>query len=414
MSKPFVVQHHLDQLSLEELVQYLREMSAYIGLDPDLNGLDIIWMDNMTGVGRTLVPYAKRGTAEILRNLYKIDVEELSHIVVKGSIVFTAAGRNGHSGRVERAVGSKYIEGLIGKALDDAIMTASTRALRRLTMQFTTLGILDESEVVDIVGQPVNPAASATLAGSPIVIPPMPSVAPNNAPGKPVEPSPEILKPQTPIESVYAAFKRVQASITDMSVADTQQLAKLSDAPVSPTEQTTSTAPEEDKKADKKPRKKKNTVSLEVEPEVVNKTVQPATANEPEGGTSGNGPIATPLSPSPSAPPPAPVPPPQPPAPPVESPVVSAAGQPSKEQMDGYRKKIGVYTQQLPATPGNGSVQRMRAFITKMTDGAAPQNMTVVQWEKLLAWFDDFAGRNGVKGLLAYINDTLGDVPKSK
>src|SRR6266436_2599260 len=164
--KKFVVKHHLDQLSAEELTRYLREVSTFIGLDPDLGGLDTIWLDNESGVGRTLVPYAKRGTAEILRNIYQVDVQELSHTLVKGSIVFAAAGKNGKN-RVERAIGSKYIEGLIGKALDNAIMTASTRALRRLTMQFTTLGILDESEIVDIVGQ--NPAGGAQLSGSPIV-----------------------------------------------------------------------------------------------------------------------------------------------------------------------------------------------------------------------------------------------------
>lgn len=75
--------------------------------------------------------------------------------------------------------------------------------------------------------------------------------------------------------------------------------------------------------------------------------------------------------------------------------------------MDNYRAKVGVYTQQLPASADLGSVQKMRAFITHYS-GAAPQSMTVVQWETQIAWFDDFVGKNGVKGLVKYINDTLG------
>ena len=104
-----------------------------------------------------------------------------------GSVVFNTATGTNKAGRQEVAVGSKSIVGLSGKQLDDAVMTASTRALRRLTMQFTTLGILDGSEVVAVVGQDINPAGSAQLASS--AIPPFfttPTVAANNAPGKDV------------------------------------------------------------------------------------------------------------------------------------------------------------------------------------------------------------------------------------
>ena len=80
---------------------------------------------------------------------------------------------------------------------------------------------------------------------------------------------------------------------------------------------------------------------------------------------------------------------------------------PTKEQMDSYRARVGVYTAQLPASQDLGSVQKMRAFITHMS-GTPPQNMTVEQWEKQIAWFDDFAARNGEKNLVKYINDTLG------
>ena len=182
--KNLVIKHDLSKLSAEELTQYLRDVSEFIGLDPDLNGLDTIWMDNENGPGRSLVVYARRGTAEILRESNEIQVSSLTHEKVSDSIVFTAIGKSG-TGRQEIATGSKSISGLTGKALDNAIMTASTRALRRLTMQFTKLGILDESEIEAVHNTAPNPAAGVELAGSPVVIPPAPAVV-NNAPGKDV------------------------------------------------------------------------------------------------------------------------------------------------------------------------------------------------------------------------------------
>lgn len=400
--KKFVVKHHLDQLSTDELAQYLREVSTFIGLDPDLNGLDTIWLDNESGVGRTLVPYAKRGTAEILRNVYEIDVEELSHSMVGGSIVFTAAGRSTVRKRRERATGSKYISGLTGKALDNSIMTASTRALRRLTMQFTTLGILDESEVVDIIGQ--NPASSAQLSGSSIVIPPQPQVPANNQPGKEV-----ITLTPAIIEAAKVMGTTAEALAIQLNSPDKKADTKEALVPSTPTESVPSVDIEPDKKADKKTRKKKNTVSLEVEPEVV-QSPKPAEIPIQKYNDSVNDPAHLVVPPSsPSVPPP---PQPAPPQPQTTTSATSAVGLPSPEQMIEYRKKVSVFTQQLPATPGLGSVQRMRAFITRMSDGIAPQDMNVVQWEKLLAWFDNFVGRNGVKGLITYIGDILGDVPK--
>lgn len=75
--------------------------------------------------------------------------------------------------------------------------------------------------------------------------------------------------------------------------------------------------------------------------------------------------------------------------------------------MADYRKRVGVYTAELPSSENMGSVQKMRAFITRMS-GAAPQLMTTEQWEETLAWFESFVAKNQVKGLVKYINDSLG------
>lgn len=404
--KSFAVKHNLDQLSKEELVQYLRDVSDFIGLDPDLNGLDTIWMNNETGPGRSLVVYARRGTAEILRNLYGVEVESLTYATVSGSMVFTAIGRaKSRENRQEIAIGSKYLNGYVGKELDDAIMTASTRALRRLTMQFTTLGILDESEVVALLGQTPNPAGSAQLAGPPM--PPIyaaPTVSANNAPGKPAEPPsvPPNAVSEVTQEQKQAIFEQHQQAMRDEASRQLKEKSAPISAPVEPSVAVTPSESTSSKESvsGKEPsteatpaprarraRKPRNTVTLDVEPEVVSQS--PPAPSAPA--------IASP------APAPAPAVPATAPAPAVPT----VAGQPSPEQMAEYRKKVGAYTAELPSSEGMGSVQKMRAFITHMS-GSAPQDMSVSQWEDQITWFEQFVERNKVKGLIKYINDCLG------
>ena len=418
MSK-LVIRHDLHLMTKEELNQYLRDVSEYVGIDPDLNAFDAIWMPNESGNGQALVVYARRGTAEILRNKLSIDVDSLTHEVIDGSIVFTAKGHNiqpetGRPWRTEVAIGSKYIKGLEGKVKDDAIMTASTRALRRLTMQFTTLGILDESEVASVKAEPApaNPAAAATLAPVPMpAIFTQPTVPANNAPGKPVDPpAAPIASPapfvgqQDQIDEAMAQVAKKAESKVDLTIHDLTkpEAAKVEAAAVA------IVAPEATAPASrpKRTRKPKNTVSLDVEPEVVSAKQAVSTPVE-------TAPASVPASvPAPEANPPAATQ--ANSAAPTQAQPVSVApvesnpiGMPTKEQMDNYRAKVGVYTQQLPASADLGSVQKMRAFITHYS-GAAPQSMTVEQWEAQIKFFDEFAAKNGVKNLIKYINDSLG------
>lgn len=398
-----VIRHDLHAMSAEELKNYLRDVSEFLGLDPDLNALDALWMPNESGTGQTLVVYARRGTAEILRNKLGIEVDSLTSEFIDGSIMFTAKGHDA-KGRHEIAIGSKYVKSLEGKLRDDAIMTASTRALRRLTMQFTTLGILDESEVSAAKGEapPANPAASAVPAPNPL--PPVfnaPSVPANNAPGKPVESTPAPKPAPEPPVAQETQFlgqpEKVQEAMAQ--VAAKQAATKAAETPVTPVESTVTSEPEPAKEVakPKRGRKPKNTVALDVDPETVSAPSQakPVVPSQAEP--------APPLSVPAVGPDPVQA------AAPAELPVVPTPvpGMPSKEQMDSYRKRVGVFTAQLPGSADMGSVQKMRAFITKMS-GAAPQDMTVVQWEQQIAWFDEFSQRNGTKGLVTYINDTLG------
>lgn len=445
-----VIRHDLHTLSEAEAKQYLRDVSEFLNVDPDLNAFDMIWMPNPNGEGKTLCVYARRGTCELLRDKHRIVVEEQNEAVVEGSYVVRLKGHiqewNSVSGwgkgRSEIAIGSRSIEGLKGRDRDDAIMTASTRALQRLTMQFTGLGILSESEVVSLANQTVsapNPASDAKLAGSPMVIPPMPSVAVNNAPGKPVETQETIGPSQDPKTQAQVA------AVIAIRDADKKPDNPAPAASATPVESTTSEQPETDKKpATKRPRKTK-TVALDVEPEVVNnppKVDNPAPAAEPVTCLDCKLPLSehlsinsarvcpndaakiekakNPLSNAPSSVPPsspsvAPLPPPAPePQSVQQAPAVPAqpvGDLPNAEQMSNYRTVVATYTKELPPSKDGtyGCTQRMRAFITKWNNGTVPQQMNVKQWDEMIAWFKQFVEKNGMKGLVTYIGDFLGD-----
>jgi len=430
--KQLVIQHDLSRLNPQELNQYLRDVSEFIGLDPDLNGLDTIWMDNETGPGKSLVVYARRGTAEILRNKQGIEVSSLTDKIINGSVVFTAIGKDKNN-RQEIATGSKYLGNLSGKALDDAIMTASTRALRRLTMQFTSLGILDESEVKASIADTINPASGAQLAGSPVVMPPAPSVPPNNAPGKdvtvtnvPALPAPPVLINQE--ENLRQVYAEGAAALANMKTAEQFkaeaaiqeniiQAAIHADIlttafPVNTVESavTTDTQPDIQAAKPKRARKSRNTVSMDgPEPEVVS-TPAPVVEVAPQPA-----PVpATPIMEQVTNPVVAPetVAAITPPVPPTGTSVPNQGtdfeGKPTPEQMADFRRRISVYTAELPSSENMGSVQKMRAFLTRMNGGTAPQFMTVDQFEETLAWFESFVAKNATKGLIKYINDSLG------
>lgn len=463
--KQLVIQHDLSKLSVEQTAQYLRDVSEFIGLDPDLNGLDTIWMDNETGPGKSLVVYARRGTAEILRNNRGIEVSSLTDKEIKGSLVFTATGKD-KTGRQEIATGSKNISNVNGKQLDDAIMTASTRALRRLTMQFTSLGILDESEVKATVSDTSNPAAGASLAGSPVVFPPAPSVPANNAPGRDITPTDTVTtidhekgtvkhekfapsqdpKTQAQVAAVIAirdikqlyaegaaalAARPIPPDISSWVPANDPMLPSgavvppqpdikpdtiVNPAPVTPVvSQITSEPPPDTEAAEKmlKPRrarKARNTVSMDgPEPEVVSTPVSappaanyagtphealtPPTPTIPPASTLASLPQANAAVPAPGTS--------------VPNQGTDFPGKPTDAQMGEYRKRVSVYTSELPSSENMGSVQKMRAFITK-TSGTAPQFMSVEQWEETLSWFEAFTAKNSIKGLVKYINDSLG------
>jgi hypothetical protein len=180
MSDNFIPLYDLESLNEQQRTEYLKAVCKHMGVPDNLNLVALVHIDEGEGPAH-LVAYAKRGATENVRNNLKIDVTSLTNQMINGSIVFTATAKSG-SGRQEIATGSKYIENLTGVQLDDALMTASTRALRRVTLQFIGAGVLDESEI--------DKRKTVNTPATPQLIAPEPTVKPNAEPGKDITPAP--------------------------------------------------------------------------------------------------------------------------------------------------------------------------------------------------------------------------------
>ena len=94
---------NLADMSNEQREEHKIRVSKQIGLDPALNLLDYFWIPQENGLS-SLVLYAKRGAAEILRDKHDVHVTVLTRQDGPGYVCFTAEGVN-KSGRpeIERA-----------------------------------------------------------------------------------------------------------------------------------------------------------------------------------------------------------------------------------------------------------------------------------------------------------------------
>jgi hypothetical protein len=411
----FLPLYDLESLNEQQRQDYVRNVCEHMGVPPELNLVMLTYLDETDGP-RRLVAYAKRGATEIIRNNRGISVTDLTSKEVGGSIVFTATGKD-NTGRQEMSTGSKWISGLQGRELDDSIMTAQTRATRRMTLQFVGAGVLDESEV--------NPANTIQFKESNPLPPALqPIAAPVNAPGKDVTPE-------------LAIDLRSAANL------NTDPNRKKGFGPVDPESQLAFEINQAKLRQDAIAQLN-NQVSAEL-----------ATPNEPEKGASGNGSASTPsltepevrikrkyvrklrnqVDLGPSVVPikdtavpetgTTPVPPAQPisVAPPVQQPISVAAAPvppvPSKprltpEQVKPYRQRLFKIVNDLETAgfapkEGIGNQDKMRSFATLMFSEVQNMNELVPeQWERYLSTLEQKIQKEGAVATISYIEGMIG------
>jgi hypothetical protein len=441
--KTFVPMYDLEHLDKDQKAKYYSDACDYLGIPANLNLLAFIFM-NQGDAGRHEVLYAKKGATDIIRQNRGITTVslEVTQIGIPGQICFTVRGRD-KNGREEYAIGAASIDGLRGKALSDAIMTAQTRAARRMTLQFVGGGVLDETEIQDQTTTLINNVALDAIQIQPVVLP-------NVEPGLVVE--------TTPTETQKAAREALGTVKLDTLAKAAGE--RLSDYPNLPTEyvayptmaELAATLPSDNPlviaaTAEVKPptqRKRKpagitlNTPEQEAEQVAVNKKlddIQATIAGKPLAGssavehsadnraTAGSIPAPPTISVSPSAdiPQSQPAPTQVDSAKPVEPPKVEKLL--NEEQEKEVRARLAKYRNEiLPGKPpaggnmvpieGIGGVEiQLRTFVSKFNPAKpSSKQWDFIDWKRFLDFFDDVVKNEGATALVHHIQKAIGAI----
>jgi len=403
--------YDLESLTESQRQEYVKAVCQHMGVPDNIGLVSLTQLDDGEGPSR-LVAYAKRGATEIVRSKLQINITNLTHQMVGGSIVFTATAIavDGHQ---EISTGSKYVDGLTGHDLDDAIMTAQTRALRRVTLQFIGAGVLDESEI----NQRKTVHISVHATGVPLPPTVQPFVAPNDAPGKDITPEPSMpdlaanhaigeLVQEMVIDPKQVEFEAEQAKLRADFVKQMNEKAKTENpiglVPAAAAKNYPDVIPEDSMIAARKP-----------------KTRKPRAPNKPKVDLGPSEPVIQPVSPAQSTPP-TPVAPavPEPLKPvtePVAPPIVRVPPKLTPDQVKPFRSRlfhlVNDYLEPHGLKPieGMGNADKMRSFAQIMFPEIANMNqLDESQWEKYLSNLENKVKEIGPAETVRYLEESIG------
>lgn len=395
MSKKFVPMYDLSQLTEQQKQDYVVALCGHLEIPPELNLVRLIWDDDGS-TSRKQVAYVLKGGTDIIRANRKITTKSLANVMLGGAVVFTCTGENGE-GRQEIAVGSKSIDGLQGKALDDAIMTAQTRATRRMTLQFVGGGVLDESEVNQAT---TNLNSQSTPLAELALAPAQPTVKPNDAPGEDIT--------ETTMQDAVKAqaeFEAQQKKLREDAIAQLNINAILDKIPVA-TDITPVLTEAPKKRRGRGPAKPKPALTPTDLANQMTLPIPPAEPTQAEKTFAAdvklNAAIAEVIS-----------------VPTQAVAAVPTQANPVKglttEQVKPYRQRLfrlnNDHFEQngLIQKEGLGRSEQLRMLASMMFPGITNFNeMTVEQWEKYLGNLEDRVKKDGAAETVKYIQESIG------
>ncbi|HXI18023.1 MAG TPA: hypothetical protein VNM48_16795 [Chloroflexota bacterium] len=142
----------LDKLTPAQRTSYLIQTCESLGLNPLTQPFQYIRLQNR------LVLYARKDATDQLRNIHHVTIEIVGRDRIEDVYVVTARAML-PDGRKDEEIGAVPIQNLKGDALANALMKATTKAKRRVTLSICGLGLLDESELETIPGPHREPVA---------------------------------------------------------------------------------------------------------------------------------------------------------------------------------------------------------------------------------------------------------------
>ena len=416
MSK-FIPIYDLEPLTEEQRQDYVRNLCEHMGIPSNLNLVMLVYIDDNAGP-RHLVPYAKRGASELIRNNRGISITDLKMDHIGGSVVWTVAAVDS-TGRKEMSSGANWIEGLTGKELNDAIMGGQTRACRRVTLQFVGAGVLDESEV--------NPNAPVVLQNTSVSAPaPQPTIQPVNTPGKDVTEKGTTI-PEKDTETFEQHQERLRAeAIAQLNSAEPATPKQEQGAIGNGSDLVPALADQPKKRRGRQPGSKNKSKVVDLgpsEPPILEKMqtpearagMQTAFEASPEQLAKTAVQMAQPpisaITTAPQA------------SSTVVTPTVAPVTEPPKaakprltlEQVKPYKQRhfkiVSDHLEPAGLAPQEGvAIQdKMRLFAQIMFPGLeSVSDMTVEQWEKYLVTLEARIAKDGAKATVKYIEDAIG------
>jgi len=138
-----VTRGDLSGLREEQLVGYYNYRCQQVGLDPSAKPFDLLVLSGKK------VLYANAGATQQLANLHGLSTQITNRERVE-DVYLVSVRCTGKDGRSSENVGAVDIKGLAGEKLANALMKATTKAIRRTVLAHCGLGMLDETELETI------------------------------------------------------------------------------------------------------------------------------------------------------------------------------------------------------------------------------------------------------------------------
>ena len=135
-----VLRGDLSGLKEEQLTGYYNYRCQQVGLDPSAKPFDLLVLSGKK------VLYANAGATQQLSNLHGLSTSITNRERVE-NVYLVSVRCTGKDGRSSENQGAVDISGLSGEKLANALMKATTKAIRRTVLAHCGLGMLDETEL---------------------------------------------------------------------------------------------------------------------------------------------------------------------------------------------------------------------------------------------------------------------------
>ena len=154
-----LIEGDLSKLNAEQRLDYNNQICRHLGLNPVTRPFAYMKLQGK------VVLYARKDATEQLRKLNGISTKVISEGKLEGGLYRVRVQASDRTGRSDEDQGVVSIIGLKGEALANAMMKATTKAKRRVTLSISGLGFMDETEAEVANAQPLRNPLDALEPG---------------------------------------------------------------------------------------------------------------------------------------------------------------------------------------------------------------------------------------------------------